>query len=337
MIKKPGLKAGFITVVLILCGVLLAGCTNDIETYFCQHDWQRSTCLTPRTCKLCGLTEGKVRSHEWGNTDCSDPQGCVVCGTTEGMEITHQWREDCRICKNCGLDERPADDRFMDSLEAGLEARWQLVDVTETEKDYVPTKEEWAQYFDAEYSMIAPFKEEIFEDEALGTAARRYIGSIEMSIEALEQYGTDAWEDAYHSSAYHEQMLALFQINAIRPVEVAEERQKDLDYMLIVGEVIDMAYPLIDQVMFLLVQDGKGGKKYETTIRNTTSVTYEWFLFEVDLLDENGKVVATETAKVTSWTPNERIRFNFTTRKDFSAMDVRVAHWLLADRFWEEE
>ena len=98
-----------------------------------------------------------------------------------------------------------------------------------------------------------------------------------------------------------------------------------------------MAYPLIEQELFLLIRDNKGGKTYETTIRNTTSITYEWFLFEVDLLDDSGKVVATETAKVNWWKPDERVRFNFTTSKDFSAMDVRVAHWLLADRFWEEE
>ena len=125
-----------------------------------------------------------------------------------------------------------------------------------------------------------------------------------MSIQALEQFGTDGWEDAYHNGAYHEQMMALFQIHSIRPVEVAEERQKKLDYMLIIGQVIDMAYPLIDQVMFLLVQNSENFRKYETTVRNTTEVTYEWFLFEVDLLDENGKVIDTETAKVDWWTPS---------------------------------
>ena len=334
--KKQGRKALIVTVFLVLFGLALSGCTNDLETYFCRHDWEKSTCLAPRTCKLCGLTEGKVRSHEWGNTDCSDVRGCVVCGTTEGLEITHQWQEDRRVCKNCGLDQRPADDRFMESLSAGMEARWQLMDVVEAQKGAVPTKEEWAQYFDAEYSQIEKFRDETFEDEALGTAAKRYIGSIEMSMEALEHFGTDAWEDAYHNGAYHEQMVSLFRIHAIRPVEVAEERLKKLNYMLIVGEAIDMAYPLIEQELFLLVQNSKGVKKYETTIRNTSSVTYEWFLFEVDLLDEDGKVIATETAKVYWWKPDEKVRFNFLTGKDFSAMDVRVAHWLLADRFWEE-
>ncbi len=337
MMKAWGRKALIVTVLPVLIGLFLTGCGNKLATYICDHEWQKSTCLEPRTCIKCGLTEGKVRSHEWGNTDCTVQEGCIVCGTTEGMEITHQWREDCRICRNCGLDERPADDRFMDALMAGIEARWQLVDVVEAEKGAVPTKEQWAQYFDAEYAQIAAFKDETFNDEALGTAAKRYIGSIEMSIEALDTYGTDAWQDAYHNGAYHEQMMSLFQIHSIRPLEVAEERQKKLDYMLIIGEVIDMAYPLIDQVMFLLVQDNDGVKKYETTIRNTTSITYEWFRFEVDLLDKDGNVVATEIAKVNWWEPDDRVRFNFTTREEFSAMDVRVAHWLLADRFWEND
>ena len=334
--KKPWLKSVVVTVLAVLLGASLTGCKTELSTVFCNHDWARSTCLAPRTCKRCGLTEGKIRSHEWGNTDCSVQEGCIVCGTTEGMELTHQWMEDQRVCKNCGLDERPADDRFMDSLEAGMEARWQLKDVFEAEKNAVLTKEQWAQYFDAEYNCIAAFRDETFQDEILGAAAKRYVASIEASIASLEQFGTEEWEEIYYSGAYNEQMAALFQIHSVRPVEVAEERLEDLEYMLIIGEVIDMAYPLIDQVMFLNVRNDDNLHTYETTIRNTTSLTYEWFQLEVDLLDENGEVLDTEIARVSWWDPNERLRFTFVTRFDFSAMDVRVAQWELENRFWEK-
>ena len=43
---------------IVLMG-LLAACA-------CEHQWQPATCLAPRTCALCGVTQGKVRAHTWG-------------------------------------------------------------------------------------------------------------------------------------------------------------------------------------------------------------------------------------------------------------------------------
>ena len=173
---------------LLLTGLLLTGCS-------CEHEWQRSTCQAPRTCIRCGETEGKIRAHEWGNTACHEPEGCIVCGTTEGMELTHEWQEDCRICIHCGRDERPADDRFPEALVAGLEERWQLESDLKNrdgeEEAHELTKADWETLFDAEYSRLAPFQKEVFQDEALGTAALQYIRSIEKSRDALEYFGTD--------------------------------------------------------------------------------------------------------------------------------------------------
>ena len=82
MMKAWGRKALIVTVLPVLIGLFLTGCGNKLATYICDHEWQKSTCLEPRTCIKCGLTEGKVRSHEWGNTDCTVQEGCIVCGTT---------------------------------------------------------------------------------------------------------------------------------------------------------------------------------------------------------------------------------------------------------------
>ena len=306
--------------------MLLSGCG-------CDHEWQRSTCQEPRTCIRCGETEGKVRGHEWGNTACDAPEGCIVCGTLEGIELTHTWREDCKICIHCGADERPADDRFPELLAAGLEERWQM-ETKFREKDteeeaYVLTKADWESLFAAEHDRLVSFKEDTFQEEALGEAALRYIRSIEQSKEALEYFGTDQWEDEYHNNAYWAQAEALFEINALRPVTVGEAHQETLTQMVNNGEIIKMVRPLLDQIQFLHISTTGGRKKFETTVKNTTSLTFEWFSLDVNLLDETGAVVETENIKVINWKPDQKHRFNFNTERDFAAIDVAFANWKL--------
>ena len=67
-------KKTLFPIIPILLAALLCGCA-------CEHQWQPATCDTPRTCSLCGETQGKVRAHDWGSTACDDPRPCTVCGT----------------------------------------------------------------------------------------------------------------------------------------------------------------------------------------------------------------------------------------------------------------
>lgn len=315
-------KIGTVLSVLLLT-VLLTGCG-------CEHEWIRATCQAPRTCSRCGETEGKIRSHEWASTDCKDPQGCIHCGTLEGIELTHTWQSDCKICIHCGHDERPADDRFPEALAAGLEQRWQLEGALKEDKEYVWTAEDWADCFNAEYSLLQSFREEKFQDEALGEAALSYIGSIEASLTALEHFGTEAWEDAYHNDAYQDQTVALLEINDLRPITVSEDYAENLERMLHNGEIIKLVRPLFDQVLFLHINTMGDSQVYETTLRNTSSLKFLWFSFDVQLKDEEGNVLTTETIKVENWKPDEKKRFKFTTQETFAAVDVAFADWELS-------
>ena len=312
-----------------LLTLLLTGCG-------CNHEWQRSTCQTPRTCIHCGETEGKVRGHEWGNTDCNAPEGCIVCGTLEGIELTHTWQEDCKICIHCGLDERPADDRFPEMLAAGLEAKWQMEkdfrEKSAEDEVYALTKADWENLFAAEYDRLSSFQEDTFQDEALGEAAKRYIKSIDQAREALVYFGTDQWEDEYHNNAYWAQAEALFEIHAIRPVSVGEDYQETLTQMVNNGEIIKMVRPLLGQIQFLHINTTGERKKFETTVKNTTSLTFEWFSLDVNLLDEKGGILDTHNVKVINWKPDQKHRFNFNTEIDFAAIDVAFANWKLPAR-----
>lgn len=315
-------KIGAVFAALLLT-LLLTGCG-------CDHEWVRATCQAPRTCSRCGETEGKIRSHEWANTACTAPEGCIHCGTMEGIELTHEWRDDCRICVHCGHDARPADDRFPEALVAGLEQRWELENAMDEDKEYVRTKEDWAACFEAEYSRLMTFREDKFQDEALGAAALRYLDSIEASRAALEHFGTDQWTDAYHSAAYQEQTVALLEINELHPLTVAEAYGENLEKMLTNGEIIRLVSPLFEQVFFLHINTMGDTQTYETTITNTSSLKFLWFSFDVQLKDEAGNVISTETVKVENWKPDEKRRFNFKTQETFAAVDVAFADWELS-------
>ena len=73
----------------------------------CEHEWQEATCTTPKTCKLCGETQGEVAAHtygEWTETKASnctekgsESRSCV-CGDTQSRELPlgdHTYTDAC--------------------------------------------------------------------------------------------------------------------------------------------------------------------------------------------------------------------------------------------------
>ena len=94
------MKRTILTVILV---TILAFCLTACG---CEHEWKEATCTTPRTCTLCGKTEGEVTEHQWQDATCLDPMTCKDCGATEGDVADHTWEiatcttpKTCKICK----------------------------------------------------------------------------------------------------------------------------------------------------------------------------------------------------------------------------------------------
>ena len=69
---------------LVVAMVLsMAGCG-------CKHEWKDATCTTPKTCSLCGETEGEVLEHTPGQLE-------ITSVDTEALTITYQ-----QVCTGCG-------------------------------------------------------------------------------------------------------------------------------------------------------------------------------------------------------------------------------------------
>ena len=73
------------------------------------HDMADATCTAPKTCKICGHTEGVALGHTWADATCTAPKTCSTCGETEGTALGHTWTDaTCstpKTCDTCGVTE----------------------------------------------------------------------------------------------------------------------------------------------------------------------------------------------------------------------------------------
>ena len=88
-----------------------------------------------------------------------------------------------------------------------------------------------------------------------------------------------------------------------------------------------MISPFFDEILFLCVDAFGTAKKYETTLENTTTLSFKKFIFEIDLYDENGNILHSVESSVGNWKPGYRQRFNFKTDVEFHSLKVRFARW----------
>lgn len=89
----------------LCCALLFAACG-------CEHEWEDADCENPKTCALCGATEGSPEGHSWLAETCETPKTCEICGKTQGEAPGHSWVEatcvDPKTCSKCNITEGEA-------------------------------------------------------------------------------------------------------------------------------------------------------------------------------------------------------------------------------------
>lgn len=77
--------------------------------FFTVHFWEDATCTFPKTCSLCGKTEGRALGHDWLAATCTDPRICKDCGAADGMALGHKWKSatctSARMCSVCNAKD----------------------------------------------------------------------------------------------------------------------------------------------------------------------------------------------------------------------------------------
>ena len=62
--------------------------TEEEQEAACEHEWEEATCTEPKTCKLCGETEGEALGHDFSKATFFKAGKCSRCDETEpsGLE-----------------------------------------------------------------------------------------------------------------------------------------------------------------------------------------------------------------------------------------------------------
>ncbi len=89
-----------------------------------DDEWEEATCIVPRTCTECGVTEGEARGHLFSAATCLMPATCERCGAIEGEAKGHDFlAATCahpEVCSRCG-EERgesiPHEEKFIGECE----------------------------------------------------------------------------------------------------------------------------------------------------------------------------------------------------------------------------
>ena len=312
-------------IIILVMSVILSFCAC---TGACLHSWQEATCTLPRTCSLCGATEGDAAGHSYGDTTCISQEPCTVCGTYEGIVPTHKWREDGKVCLLCGQDKRNTDEKFMDALVEGLEEGWSFV--RQDENPMKVAKEDWERSFYAEYDRLTEFKDADFKNEELGEAAKSYITSLVEVKKALDVFGTYDWYVQYTNWAYHDRTLALYKINEISPIDVDGKYKRDITMMLENGRTINEINAMCAEIDFHNISSVDETPRYEAMATNTTALDFQKFSIELAFTDEKGETIATKTLTVRNWKAGQEKLLKFTTKEDFKKIELKYVNWTLA-------
>ncbi len=67
----------------------------------CEHEWETVTCVTPKTCFICGESEGEALGHSWFEATCISAKFCERCGEIEGEPLGHNYVDnECTRCED---------------------------------------------------------------------------------------------------------------------------------------------------------------------------------------------------------------------------------------------
>lgn len=73
------------------------------------HKWKKATCLSPKTCAVCGIIEGEKSEHSWSAKSCNDFKVCSICGEKSEEKLGHDFAPATCLspkkCKRCGITE----------------------------------------------------------------------------------------------------------------------------------------------------------------------------------------------------------------------------------------
>ena len=114
------------------------------------HRWEDQTCESPKTCNLCGETEGAALGHTWMDANYQAPRTCSLCEATEGEPLRAYFTES-------GLEEKllaPAG-AYSYTLVCGDETKTTVANVIVEDYRTIPSDETHAAMDGYEWKILS--------------------------------------------------------------------------------------------------------------------------------------------------------------------------------------
>lgn len=232
-------------------------------------------------------------------------------------------------------DERTVDEKFVDSLTEGLEARWTLTDASGD--DY--TTDQFNKYLEAELNKIESYKNEKFENKQLKEQADLYIDSLEQTKDITKYIDEDVAQfNQMYSPIYSQRILALQEINNIDSLEFQNaDDQKSLDDMLDEAKLIKSVTDLTKSIHFEKTNEDDDPEydiysaDYIAKVKNDTSYSFDYYNLTINLLDKDGVVLEQTYAGVNPWKKDETQRLKFSVFEKISDIQIVSVDYSLSN------
>ena len=232
-------------------------------------------------------------------------------------------------------EETYADEDFMKDLAAGLKARWSIEEPEYTEGDDTH-KDYYTKLVDAEYDKVSPYLDKKFKDSTLQQKAINYINMIKQQKEALKymQVNYDKYSELW-GEAYDERSKLIVDFMENYGLTVSDKYKSFLDDFKTNAQEIEEKETRDKQVNTILnnmnfkkdKNSSYDWKNYNAIVENTSDIDFDSFVADVNLLDKDGVIVESTTVYVNSWKKGMKMKFTFSTDKNFDKISVEKAEW----------
>lgn len=234
-----------------------------------------------------------------------------------------------------------ADKAYIEDMSKGLQARWDLNSKDEQKEGYdeiLIQSEEYKKmmlsYIDAELDVIEKYKEEKFEDSKLQELAIKYINLLNQHKEVCNYMTVDYEKyDEEFQPIYNERSNVIETMVNDYGMTVDEKHQGTLDDFLTNSKLVtekkaneEAISKMLDGIQFKETTNDYGIRTYQATVENTTDIDFKSFNVNINLLDKEGVIVETAYDQVSAFSKGAKVRFEFSTDKEFDSTQV-IADW----------
>lgn len=231
------------------------------------------------------------------------------------------------ILSGCsGNDDRSTDEKFIEAVGKGLEARWAITDADSASSSSTDTLK---QALDKEKEAVKDFYDADFDNEDLKSYAQKYIDALN-GLNA-EDYSSGSGFERW-TRYYNQRVAALYNINQISPISVSKSNESNLTEILNDGEEASAALAVMDKAEFTK-QDPEYPEQtyfeYKAVVENDSNISFSYFYYNINLVDKDGVTVETTTASTDDWAAGTKHAFEFTTDKQFETIEVTSCGWSL--------